>query len=123
MDVKIAFLAGDLDDEVYVEMPTGFGKLNQVCKLNKALYGLKQAPRVWFKTLTGFLTSLGYELIPEDLSVYRNKTDGLYIAIYVDDLLIFGLNKPAIAAFKESLSKRFYMSDLGLVAYYLGLEV
>ncbi len=123
MDVKTAFLYGDLDDEVYVEMPTGFEEPNRVCKLNKALYGLKQAPRVWFKTLTDFLKSLGYHAIPEDPSVYRNKEQGVYVAIYVDDLLIFGPNKPAIATLKKNLSDRFHMSDLGPVAYYLGLEV
>ena len=73
MDVKTAFLYGTLDDDVYVEMPTGFEEPNKVCKLNKALYGLKQAPRVWFKILIEFLESLGYHAIPEDLSVYRNK--------------------------------------------------
>lgn len=123
MDVKTAFLYGALDDEVYVEMPTGFEQPNKVCKLNKALYGLKQAPRVWFKTLTDFLTSLGYTAIPEDPSVYRNKETGVYIAIYVDDLLLFGADKSAIATLEQKLSERFQMSDPGPVAHYLGLEV
>lgn len=123
MDVKTAFLYGTLDKEVYVEMPTGHEEPNMVCKLNKALYGLKQAPRVWFKTLTDFLESLGFQAIPEDPNVYRNKETGLYVAIYVDDLLIFGADKPAIATLKKNLSNRFHMSDLGPVAYYLGLEV
>ena len=123
MDVKTAFLYGTLDEEVYVEMPTGYEESDRVCKLNKALYGLKQAPRVWFRTLTDFLESLGFHAIPEDPSVYRNKETGLYVAIYVDDLLIFGASKPAIATLKKNLSDRFHMSDLGPVAYYLGLEV
>ena len=123
LDVKTAFLYGYLDEEVYVEMPAGHEEEGKVCKLNKALYGLKQAPRVWFKTLTEFLQSLGYHAIPEDPSVYRNKDNGTYVAIYVDDLLIFGPNKPAIATLKKNLSDRFHMSDLGPVAYYLGLEV
>ncbi len=73
MDVKIAFLYGFLDEDVYMEMPTSFEEANKVYKLNKAFYSLKQAPRVWFKTLTKFLESLGYYAIPEDLSVYRNE--------------------------------------------------
>ena len=81
-------------------MPTGFEEPNKVCKLNKALYSLKQVPRVWFKILTEFLESLGYYAILEDPSVYRNKEQGIYIAIYVDDLLIFGPNKSAIATLK-----------------------
>ena len=104
-------------------MPTGFEQPNMVCKLNKALYSLKQAPRVWFKTLTDFLTLFGYAAIPEDPSVYRNKETGIYIAIYVDDLLLFGADKPAIAALKKQLSERFQITNLGPVAYYLGLEV
>ena len=112
-----------MEDEVYIEIPTGFEQPNMVCKLNKALYSLKQAPRVWFKTLTDFLTLFGYAAIPEDPSVYRNKETGIYIAIYVDDLLLFGADKPAIAALKKQLSERFQMTDLGPVAYYLGLEV
>lgn len=123
MDIKITFLASNLDNEVYIEILTSFEELNQVCKLNKALYNLKQAPRVWFKILTSFLTSLGYKPIPEDPSIYRNKDDRLYIAIYVNNLLIFSPNKSAIAALKENLSKRFHILDLGPVAYYLDLEV
>lgn len=123
MDVKTAFLYGTLDEDVYVEMPTGYSEEDLVCKLDKALYGLKQAPRVWFRTLTEFLVSLGYHVIPEDPSVYRNPETGRFVAIYVDDLLIFGANKTAIQELKDQLSKRFKMTDLGPVAYYLGLEV
>ena len=112
-----------MEDEVYIEIPTGFEQPNIVCKLNKALYSLKQAPRVWFKTLTDFLTLFRYVAIPEDPSVYRNKETGIYIAIYVDDLLLFGADKPAIAALKKQLSERFQITNLGPVAHYLGLEV
>ena len=121
MDVKTAFLESDLDEEVYVELPAGFEQEGMVCRLNKALYGLKQAPRAWFKTLTDFLISIGFIALPEDPSVYKH--DGVFIAIYVDDLLIFGPNKLGIAALKQRLSERFHMTDLGPVAYYLGLEV
>ena len=107
MDVKTAFLYRDLDNKVYVEIPTGFKQPKMVCKLNKALYGLKQALRVWFKTLTDFLTLLGYAAIPEDPSVYRNKETSIYIAIYVNDLLLFGADKQAIVALKQKLSERF----------------
>lgn len=123
LDVKTAFLYGTLDEDVYVEMPTGYSEEDLVCKLNKALYGLKQAPRVWFRTLTEFLVSLGYHVVREDSSVYRNPETGIFVAIYVDDLLIFGANKTAIQELKDQLSKRFKMIGLGPVAYYLGLEV
>ena len=123
MDVKTAFLYRDLEDEVYVEIPTGFEQPNMVCKLNKALYSLKQAPRVQCKKLTDFLTIFRYAAIQKDPSVYRNKETGIYIAIHVDDLLLFGADKPAIAALKKQLSERFQITDLGPVTYYLGLEV
>ena len=123
MDIKTIFLYRDLEDKVYIEIPTDFEQPNIVCKLNKALYSLKQAPRVWFKTLTDFLTLFRYAAIPEDPSVYCNKETSIYIAIYVDNLLLFGADKLAIAALKKQLSERFQITDLGLVAYYLGLEV
>jgi len=123
LDVQIAFLYGTLDGDVYVEMPIGYSEEDLVCKLNKALYGLKQVPRIWFRTLTKFHVSLGYHVIPEDPSVYCNPETGIFVAIYMNDLLIFEANKIAIQELKDQLSKRFKMTDLGPVAYYLGLEV
>lgn len=61
MDVKTAFLYGDIDADIYVEQPDYLNdKSTRVCKLKKALYGLKQSPRVWYQTLANFLTTLGY---------------------------------------------------------------
>ena len=89
MDVKTAFLYGNVNDEVYVEQPTGYEEdTDSVCLLDKALYGLKQSPRIWYETLTEFLKSLGFEAINADLSVFTRY--GMIIAIYVDDLLIAG---------------------------------
>lgn len=123
LNVKTAFLYGTLDEDVYVEMPTGYSEKNLVCKLSKALYGLKQAPRIWFRTLTEFLVSLSYHVISENLSVYRNPEIDIFVAIYVDDLLIFDVNKTAIQELKDQLSKRFKMTDLKSVTYYLSLKV
>ncbi len=67
MDVKTAFLYGEIDEEVYVEMPDGYCKEGSVCKLTKALYGLKRAPRIWYNTLSTFLESLGFRRLHEDL--------------------------------------------------------
>jgi hypothetical protein len=63
MDVKIAFLNGKIEQEVFVEQPDGSilqNKDTHVCKLRKALHGLKQAPRVWYDKIDGFLKSLGF---------------------------------------------------------------
>lgn len=122
MDVKTAFLYGNVNDEVYVEQPTGYEEdADSVCLLDKALYGLKQSPRIWYETLTEFLKSLGFEALNADLSVFTRH--GMIIAIYVDDLLIVGPSKDDITEVKRSLSGRFQMSDLGPCTHYLGISV
>jgi hypothetical protein len=69
VDVKTAFLNGELEEEVYVTQPPGFenGDGNTVCRLKKALYGLKQAPRAWHKTLNEKLHTMGYEVCKSDV--------------------------------------------------------
>jgi hypothetical protein len=97
MDVKTAFLYGDIDHEIYVEQPHDMTDgTPRVCKLKKALYGLKQAPCIWYQTLTNFLCTLGFEPINADLGIFVRSN--LYIAVYVDDLLIVG---PSIAEIKR----------------------
>jgi hypothetical protein len=125
MDVKTAFLYGDIDTEIYVEQPEGMGAIgesNKVCKLNKALYGLKQSPRVWYFTLTTYLKTLGFEPLTADNCVFHNSK-GTYVAIFVDDLLIIGPSKANISTIKTRLSEQFHMTDLGPCKYYLGMEV
>jgi hypothetical protein len=125
MDVKTAFLYGDIDVEVYVEQPEGFGEIgksDKVCKLNKALYGLKQSPRVWYFTLTNYLKTLGFEPLTADNCIFYDGKS-TYIAVFVDDLLIIGPSKPDIDGIKRKLSERFHMTDLGPCRYYLGMEV
>lgn len=93
MDVKSAFLNGDLQEEVYVEQPVGFivaGKEHQVLKLKKALYGLHQAPRAWNAKLDDTLLSLGFHKSQSEHAIYvRQRGDAqLTIGVYVDDLVI-----------------------------------
>jgi hypothetical protein len=123
MDVKTAFLYGEVEEDIYVEQPDGFAREgdDMVCQLTKALYGLKQSPRIWYYTLTTFLESLGFEALSTDLSVFVK--DRTFVAIYVDDLLIVGPHKQQIANLKASLSKQFKMTDLGPCHYYLGMTV
>lgn len=122
MDVKTAFLYGCVAEEIYVEQPTGMGDgTSKVCRLLKALYGLKQAPRVWYNTLTAFLSDLGFKPLSADLSVFVRGH--VFIAVYVDDLLIIGPLKKETQEIKDALSKRFQMTDAGPVAYYLGMEI
>ena len=122
MDVKTAFLYGAVEEEIYVQQPKGLGDdTGQVCRLNKALYSLKQSPRMWYYTLSDFLIELGFQPLTSDNSVFI-KND-MFIAVYVDDLLIFGPNIKDIQQIKNLLSTRFSMSNLGPVAYYLGMKV
>jgi hypothetical protein len=122
MDVKTAFLYGTLDEEIFMEQPEGFEDgTSQVCRLDKALYGLKQSPRVWYHTLSKFLAESKFYPIDADHSVFSNGS--IYIAVYVDDLLIISKDKIKIQELKDRLSTRFSMSDLGPIAYYLGMAV
>jgi len=128
MDVKSAFLNGDLMEEVYVQQPPRFvveGGSGKVLKLNKALYGLRQAPRAWNAKLDSELIKLGFERNPLEHAVYRRKhSDGfLLVGVYVDDMIITGPSKANIVAFKKEMMKSFSMNDLGLLSYYLGIQV
>lgn len=120
MDVKTAFLYGEIDEDIWIDLPTGCG-VTGTAKLNKALYGLKQSPRVWYNTLATFLSELGFHPLDADSSVFCRE--GTIIAIYVDDLLIAGESKSDIQDLKDKLSQRFQMSDLGPCHFYLGMEV
>ena len=113
MDVKIAFLYGNVEETIYVTQPIGFetGGKHKVCKLKKALYGLKQFLRVWYNTLAAFLKDLGFEAIAVNYLVFDNSTT--IIAIYIDDILLAGPDKKEIQRIKDKLYKRFEITDLG----------
>jgi hypothetical protein len=128
MDVKSAFLNGDLIEEVYVSQPPGHekeGQSSKVLKLRKALYGLRQAPRAWNSKLDATLVELGFVKCPSEAGLYRKKVQDsvLIIGVYVDDLVITGGNSQAINDFKRQMKSKFSMTDLGLLSYYLGIEV
>ena len=128
LDVKTAFLHGELKEIVYVTQPEGFevkGSEIKVYKLNKALYGLRQAPRAWNNKLNRILLEFGFEKCSKEHSVYR-KTVGqsiLVVAVYVDDLFVCGAREKIIGDFKREMGSKFDMSDLGKLSYYLGIEV
>lgn len=128
MDVKSAFLNGKLLEEVYVVQPPGFvidGQEHKVLRLDKALYGLRQAPRAWYSKLDASLLTLGFHRSSSEHAVYMRGTgmDRLVVGVYVDDLIITGGNTGELKQFKEEMKNTFQMSDLGLLKYYLGLEV
>ncbi|CAL9015461.1 unnamed protein product, partial [Prunus brigantina] len=129
LDVKTAFLHGDLEEEIYMSQPEGFkvaGKENWVCKLQKSLYGLKQSPRQWYKRFDRFMIGQKYTRSHYDHCVYfRKLQDGtfIYLLLYVDDMLIACKSKVEIERLKTQLSNEFEMKDLGEARKILGMEI
>jgi hypothetical protein len=127
MDVKTTFLNEKIEQEVFMDQPDGFvlhNKDTHVCKLRKALYGLKQAPRVWYDRIDGFLKSLGFQKSDVDANLYFKVRGNqpVILIMYVDDLFLTG-DEGLIAWCKRELISEFEMKDLGLMHYFLGLEV
>ena len=127
MDVKTIFLNGIIEEEVYIEQPEGFvihKKESHVCKLKKTLYGLKQAPRAWYERIDEFLVSLGFTKSDADPNFYHKvvNDEPLILVLYVDDLFLTK-NEKLIIWCKKKLAFEFEMKDLGLIHYFLGLEV
>jgi hypothetical protein len=128
MDVKSAFLNGDLKEEVYVTQPLGFvddDNKHKVFCLRKALCKLRQSPRAWNAKLDATMVSLGFKKSSSEHGVYtwsRGATR-LVIGVYVDDLIITGTSCEEIASFKLEMKNMFQMSDLGLLPYYIRIEV
>jgi hypothetical protein len=127
MDVKTTFLNGVIEEEVYIEQPQGFeveDRKTHVCKLKKALYGLKQAPRAWYGRTYNFLTSLGFTKSKADSNLYFKvmNDEPVILLLYVDDLVLTG-EENLITECKKKLAAEFEMKYLGLMHYFLGLEV
>ena len=128
LDVKSAFLNGDVQEELYVKQPDDFiveGKECHVLKLKKALYGLKQAPRAWYLKLHNCLVSLGFKRSTYEQAIYLKFLDRIHliIGVYVDDLLVTGEKDSDISKFKEQMKHYFEMSNLGQLSSYLGIKV
>ena len=126
LDVNNAFLHGDLHEEVYMRMPKGIENPgNKFCKLNKSLYGLKQASRQWFFKLHTVLLHQGFVQSKQDYSLFIKKrgSDITIVAVYVDDILVTGTNPNDIQTLKAHLDTIFSIKDLGILHYFLGIEV
>jgi hypothetical protein len=128
MDVKSAFLNGELCEEVYVVQPPGFVKEREekkVLQLDKALYGMRQAPRAWNIKLDRSLCRIGFRQSTSEHGAYARGVGfkRLLVEVYVDDLIITGGDTEEINMFKKEMTRLFLMSDLGPLSFYLGIEV
>ena len=128
MDVKTAFLNGDLEEEIYMEQPEGFsapGQERKDCRLVKSLHVLKQAPKQWHEKFDNAMLSTGFKINECDKCVYVKDTDKGYIilCLYVDDMLIVGSNDKVIQSTKDMLNSKFSMKDMGLADVVLGVQI
>ena len=119
MEVKNAFLHGDLKKEVYIRIPQGVTSpsKNSVCRLRKSLYGLKQAPRALFETFRGRLCTSGFTQSPYDPSLFLHTTFiGITVLlVYVDDIIITGTDDSMIKSIQAALRDYFNMKDLDII--------
>ncbi|GJX90874.1 putative ribonuclease H-like domain-containing protein, partial [Tanacetum coccineum] len=128
IDVKSAFLYGTIGEEVYVHQPPGFvdpAHPNKVYKVIKALYGLHQAPRAWYETLSSFLLENGFRrgTIDKTLFIKKNKSDIMLVQVYVDDIIFGSTTQSMCTEFEDCMHKRFQMSSMGELTFFLGLQV
>ncbi|GJV28687.1 ribonuclease H-like domain-containing protein [Tanacetum coccineum] len=128
MDVKSAFLYGKIKEEVYVCQPPGFEDPDfpdRVYKVEKALYRLHQAPKAWYETLSSYLLDNGFQRgnINKTLFIRRVKGDILLVQVYVDDIIFGSTKKSLCTEFKKMMHKKFQISSMGELTFFLGLQV
>ncbi|KAL6315942.1 hypothetical protein AAG906_013776 [Vitis piasezkii] len=129
LDVKNAFLNGDLEEEVYMDIPVGLettSNFNKVCRLRKSLYGLKQSPRAWFERFTKVVKGYGFVQCQSDHTLFvKHFPEGklTIIIVYVDDIILTGDHEEKIDLLKKLLTKEFEIKDLGNLKYFLGMEI
>jgi transposase InsO family protein len=128
MDVRSAYLNGDLKEEIYMRQPEGFvspGQESLVCRLQKSLYGLKQAGRTWNQRIDTELKAKSFIPIVADpcVYVYRRGSTIVIISLYVDDLLLCSDSLAQLERVKAELSASFQMEDLGEAHFVLGIEI
>ena len=128
MDVKTAFLNGNLLEDVYMTQPEGFVDPkypNRVCKLQRTIYGLKQASRSWNLRLDEAVKEFGFMKNEDEPCVYMKVSGSaiVFLVLYVDDILLVGNDIPTLQSVKSWLGKCFSMKDLGKATYILGIKI
>jgi len=128
MDVKTAFLNGDLEDDVYMDQPVGFtkeGKEHMVCKLKRSIYGLKQASRQWYLKFNDTIVSFGFKENTVDRCIYLKVSGSkfIFLILYVDDILLATNDLGLLSETKRFLSNNFEMKDMSEAYYMIGIEI
>jgi hypothetical protein len=127
LDVKTAFLNGELEEDIYMVQPPGYveGGPRTVCHLRKSLYGLRQAPRAWYAKLKMELEKLGFKESVADAGLFiLDKGDHkVFLMVYVDDMLIASRELSSVVAVKELLGSVFDVHDLGEANFFLGMKI
>ncbi|GKD34916.1 putative ribonuclease H-like domain-containing protein, partial [Tanacetum coccineum] len=123
MDVKNAFLNGEIKEEVYVCQPRGFEDLDfpdRVYKVKKALYELHQALRAWYETLSTYLLDNEFQRgkIDKTLFIKRHKGDILLVQVYADDIIFGSTKKELYNAFEKLMHEKFQMSSIGELTFF-----
>ncbi|KAK1664685.1 hypothetical protein QYE76_052844, partial [Lolium multiflorum] len=128
MDVKTAFLNGDIEEELYMVQPKGFvdpKNADKVCKLQRSIYGLKQASRSWNRRFDKVIKDFGFIQCHGEACIYK-KVSGSSVAfliLYVDDILLIGNDIELLSSVKGYLNNSFSMKDLGEASYILGIKI
>jgi len=127
MDVKTAFLNGNLTEDVYMMQPEGFvdpTNAGKICKLQKSIYGLKQASRSWNICFDEVVKGFGFIKNKEEACVYKESgSSDAFLILYVDDILLIGNNIPMLQSVKTSLKNSFSKKDLGEATNILGIKI
>ena len=127
LDVKTAFLNGELQEDIYMTQPPGYeqGGPHMVCHLHKALYGLRQAPRMWYAKLKSELEKIGFKASEADagLFILEHCSNKVYLLVYVDDMLIASKELTEVEHVKKTIGTIFKVRDLGEAKFFLGMEI
>jgi hypothetical protein len=128
MNVKTMFPHGDLEEEIYKKQPEVFvvrDKRYFMCKLKTSLYGLKQSPRLWYQKFDTCILSLGFVRSKVDHCIYSKEEGGnfIYVALYVDNMLLIGNNMDSIKEVKKQLSSKLNMKDIDATNFILEMDI
>ena len=126
LDIKTAFLYGELEEDVWIQQPPGYetGGSNMACHLRKSLYGLKQAPRVWHGKLSAELAAMDFKPSAADPALFiKTSPRPVYLLTYVDDILVITGNNQGLAETKTKLLQTFEGRDMGPASFFLGMDI